>query len=94
MWQGVVSLSYVLKSRSMVTAIVFEWLEIMKWSLYVQILSRHRCLCDYIISPFTHSRLSRETRVDWLKAIFLVILFDIHIDFTHSRSSHLLQAMG
>lgn len=59
----------------------------------VEFLSPRRRLCDYIISPlYTFTSEPRETRVDWLKAIFLVIVFDTHIDFTHSGSSHLLQA--
>lgn len=59
----------------------------------VEFLSPRRRLCDYIISPlYTFTSEPRQTRVDWLKAIFLLIVFDTHIDFTHSGSSHLLQA--
>ena len=59
----------------------------------VEFLSPRRRLCDYIISLlYTFTSEPRETRVDWLKAIFLVMVFDTHIDFTHSGSSHLLQA--
>lgn len=59
---------------------------------YLQPPSKHCGLCEYIISPFTNSHLSWKTKVNWLKAIFLLILFHIHIDFTHSCSSHFLEA--
>ena len=47
----------------------------------LKFLSQHHCWCDYIISPRTYSLLNRETQVDWLKAIFFVIFFDILTDF-------------